>query len=125
MPSELSAARDDDSRGGPAQGVEVGLVAGDVDHVWAQQRVVPAAVVLGRETEVGPDSKSSCEVGRSRSPEAREGNELRHRRSKTVALIDLVDVVRHREGLLPIWENGREGRLVGDERADVFGMPGH
>jgi hypothetical protein len=87
--------------------------------------VVPAAVVLGRETEVARIRSVIWTVGRSRSADAREGDELGHLRSEAIALVGLVDVLGDRQRILPIREHRREGRLVRDERADPFGMPGH
>jgi hypothetical protein len=88
-------ARHQDPRRRSAQRVEVGLVAGDVDHLRAQQPVVPAAVVLGRETEVARIRSVIWKVGRSRSPDG-----LPERLKAPALLLALDAIWRQLEGPL-------------------------
>ena len=93
---------------------------------WPQQRVGPAAVVLGRQAEhrrIG--RRLGGELGGHRPLVAHDGDELGHAGPEAAALVRLVDRLGDRQRALAIGQDRGERRLVRDERPDVLGVLRH
>src|SRR5262245_57640475 len=125
---ERSAARGADShhdpRGSGANRIEVGLVVSAGDDVLADERVGPGAVVLRRQAEHGGIDRAIGEVGRHIALMHDEHDEFGHRRAHAIALVGRRDVLRRREGCLPVRQQRGERRFVSDEDPDVVRVAG-
>ena len=105
--------------------VDVGLVAGAVAQVLTQQGVVAAAVVLGRQAELGRvDRRELVAVGQQ-AVVADEDQELRHRGSHALALVGLVHVLDRRGERRAVGQDRGQRRLVRDERAHLVATVRH
>ena len=109
----------------PPKRVEVGLVVRAGDEVLAEQHIVAGPVVLGRQPEVGGIRRGGRELRGDRSLQRGERDELRHRRTDAVTLVDLADVLRRGQGLLAVRDDRRRRRLVRHQRTDLLRVPGH
>ena len=122
----LGPGSDHDAGRRRAQGSEVELIVGARDHVLPDERIVPRAVVRGRQTEHrGVGGRPVGVIGGDRTGEAHERDELRHRRTKAGAQICFVDVDARGQRRPAIGEHLGRRRLVRDESADLLRMFGH
>ena len=94
--------------------------------VLPDERVVPGAVVFGRQPEGGGIRGGLVSVaGRQRALVAGDGDEFRHRRAEAAALVRLTDVHTRGQHLVVIRQFGEGGRLVRYQRADLLRVLGH
>src|SRR6266568_2814722 len=103
--------------------VPVGIAG---DDVLPDQRVVPGAVVPGRQPEGGRIRAGLAGVtGRERSGVADQRDELRHRRAEAAAVVRLADVRARGQRFLAVRQLLGGGRLVRHQRPDLLRVPGH
>ena len=109
-----------------AQRVEVVPVRVARDDVVPQQRVVPGAVVLGRQPEHGGVRAGLVGVAvRKRALVADDRDELRHRRPEADTVVRFADVRARRQHRLAVRQFLRGRRLVRHQRMDLFGVLSH
>ena len=106
-----------------AQRVEIRLVGGHGCARPGQQRVLPGAVVLVGQTELGRIGQGLGEelLGELALPHA-HGEEGGESRAPAAFVIGAADGVVRALGELRIGQDAHDGRFMGDDPADVLGM---
>ena len=106
-----------------AQRLEVRLVGGHGRARPGQQRVLPRAVVLVGQAELGGIGQGPGEelLGELALPHA-HGEEGGEPRAPAALLIGAADGVVRALGELRVGQHAHDGRLMGDDPADVLGM---